>query len=61
MEKRGTPQESDTMVKDKSNKKVDDVVKEVKAAPKAAAAKTMTDKHGFLWELDAEGNKVKRL
>ena len=34
MEKRGTPQESDTMVKDKSNKKVDDVVKEVKAAPK---------------------------
>lgn len=60
MENAGRREKSDTMVKDKSNKKVDDVVKEVKVAPKAAP-KTMTDKHGFLWELDANGNKVKRL
>ena len=26
-----------------------------------AEVKTMVDKHGFKWELDADGQKVKRL
>ena len=48
------------MVKDKASKKVDDVVKEKKVVPKATP-KTVVDKHGFEWELNDKGEKIKRL
>ena len=45
----------------KKTKTVEEVVEEVKEEGiEAKVVSTITDKHGFEWEVDADGNKLRR-
>ena len=50
------------MAKGKKSKTVEDVVEEVaEEGTEAKVVSIITDKHGFEWEVDAEGNKLRRI
>jgi hypothetical protein len=45
----------------KKEKVVKEKVVKEEVVEEKAEVKTMVDKHGFKWELDADGQKVKRI
>jgi len=46
----------------KKAKKVEDIIEEAKEEKtEKAEYSIITDKHGFEWKVDADGNKIRRL